>query len=214
MSDKKIDILYVDDEENNLISFKATFRLKYNIMIASSADDAMKILNSKPVEIIITDQRMPNMTGIEFLEKVIEKYPEPVRILLTGYADMNAVIDAVNKGKIYHYLSKPWSEQELDETIKKAYELYRANKEVKEMNSKLAVSNDQLEFLLRQKLLSWVRQRCFLRLYKIRYRPGIPDPFQFPFNQILPEGIPAAGILKTILNAFHKFWNQNMAGVL
>src|SRR6476620_9130642 len=102
MSDKKIDILYVDDEENNLISFKATFRLKYNIMIAVSADAAMKILESKPVEIIITDQRMPNMTGIEFLEKVIEKYPDPVRILLTGYADMNAVIDAVNKGKIYH----------------------------------------------------------------------------------------------------------------
>ncbi len=97
---------------------------------------------------------MPNMTGIEFLEKVIEKYPDPIRILLTGYADMNAVIDAVNKGKIYHYLSKPWSEQELEETIKKAFEVYQANKEIKEMNSKLAVSNDQLEFLLRQKLLS------------------------------------------------------------
>lgn len=154
MSDKKIDILYVDDEENNLISFKATFRLKYNIMIALSADEAIKILDAKPVEIIITDQRMPNMTGIEFLEKIIEKYPDPVRILLTGYADMNAVIDAVNKGKIYHYLSKPWSEQELDETIKKAYEVFKADKEIKEMNSKLAVSNDQLEFLLRQKLLS------------------------------------------------------------
>ncbi len=154
MSDKKIDILYVDDEENNLISFKATFRLKYNIMIAVSADAAMKILETKPVEIIITDQRMPNMTGIEFLEKVIEKYPDPIRILLTGYADMNAVIDAVNKGKIYHYLSKPWSEQELEETIIKAFEVYRANKEIKEMNSKLTVSNDQLEFLLRQKLLS------------------------------------------------------------
>ena len=154
MSDKKIDILYVDDEQNNLISFKATFRLKYNILIAPSADDAIKILETKPVEIIITDQRMPNMTGIEFLEKIIGKYPDPVRILLTGYADMNAVIDAVNKGKIYHYLSKPWSELELDETIKKAYEVYKANKEIKEMNDKLAVSNDQLEFLLRQKLLS------------------------------------------------------------
>ena len=154
MSDKKIDILYVDDEENNLISFKATFRFKYNIMIAPSAAAAMKILESKPVQIIITDQRMPDMTGIEFLEKVIEKYPEPVRVLLTGYADMNAVIDAVNKGKIYHYLSKPWSEQELDETIKKAYEVYRANQDIKDMNSKLEVSNDQLEFLLRQKLLS------------------------------------------------------------
>ena len=154
MSDKKIDILYVDDEENNLISFKATFRLKYNISIAVSADAAMKVLDTKPIEIIITDQRMPNITGIEFLEKVIEKYPDPIRILLTGYADMNAVIDAVNKGKIYHYLSKPWSEQELDETIKKAFEVFESNQKIKEMNSKLAVSNDQLEFLLRQKLLS------------------------------------------------------------
>jgi response regulator RpfG family c-di-GMP phosphodiesterase len=154
MSDKKIDILYVDDEENNLVSFKATFRLKYNVMIASSADAAMKILDMKHVEIIITDQRMPNMTGIEFLEKVLEKYPDPIRILLTGYADMNAVIDAVNKGKIYHYLSKPWSEEELEETIIKAYEVFLANKEIREMNAKLATSNDQLEFLLRQKLLS------------------------------------------------------------
>ncbi len=154
MSDKKIDILYVDDEENNLISFKATFRLKYNIMIALSADEAMNILEKKPVEIIITDQRMPNTTGIEFLEKVIVKYPDPVRILLTGYADMNAVVDAVNKGKIYHYLSKPWSEKELEETIEKAFEVFQASKDVKEMNSKLSVSNDQLEFLLRERLLS------------------------------------------------------------
>ena len=154
MSEKKIDILYVDDEENNLISFKATFRLKYNVTIATSADAAMKILETKFAEIIITDQRMPNMTGIEFLEKIIEKYPDPIRILLTGYADMSAVIDAVNKGKIFHYLNKPWDEKELDETIKKAYEVYKANKEIKEMNAKLALSNDQLEFLLRQKLLS------------------------------------------------------------
>ncbi|HUH32804.1 MAG TPA: response regulator, partial [Daejeonella sp.] len=120
MSDKKINLLYVDDEENNLMSFKATFRLKYNVMIALSAAEAMKVLEKKPVEIIITDQRMPGMTGIEFLEKVQEKYPDPIRILLTGYADMNAVIDAVNKGKIYHYLSKPWNEEVLDSTIKKA----------------------------------------------------------------------------------------------
>lgn len=154
MSDKKIDILYVDDEENNLISLKATFRLKYNILTASGAADAMKILAAKPVQIIITDQRMPDTTGIEFLEKVIEKYPDPVRILLTGYADMNAVIDAVNKGKIYHYLSKPWSQTELDETIQNAFEVYQKNKEIKDLNNKLSVSNDQLEFLLRQKLLS------------------------------------------------------------
>lgn len=154
MSDKKISILYVDDEENNLISFKATFRIKYTVYTAISGDDAMKIMETKPVDVIITDQRMPNMTGVEFLEKVLEKYPDPMRILLTGYADMNAVVDAVNKGKIFHYLAKPWNEEELDMTIKRAYDVYRENQEVKEMNEKLVVSNDQFEFLLRQKLLS------------------------------------------------------------
>jgi response regulator RpfG family c-di-GMP phosphodiesterase len=154
MSGNKINILYVDDEENNLLSFKANFRFKYNVNIAISAEDAMKILETKPVEIIITDQRMPNITGIEFLEKVIEIHPDPIRILLTGYADMNAVIDAVNKGKIYHYLSKPWNEEELDLTISRAFEVYEKNKETKVMNEKLALSNDQLEFLLRQRLLS------------------------------------------------------------
>ncbi|WP_423147107.1 response regulator [Rubrolithibacter danxiaensis] len=154
MADKKINIIYVDDEENNLISFKATFRLKYNITTALSADEAIKIIKTKPVEIIITDQRMPNMTGVEFLEKVLEISPDPMRILLTGYADMNAVIDAVNKGKIFHYLAKPWNEEELDMTINRAYEIYQKNQEIKEMNEKLATSNDQLEFLVRQSLLS------------------------------------------------------------
>lgn len=153
-NNKKISIMYVDDEENNLISFKATFRIKYNVITAISAEEAMKVLASKRVEIIITDQRMPNMTGVEFLEKVIELYPDPMRILLTGYTDMSAVIDAVNKGKIYHYLTKPWNEEELDLTIRGAYEVYQKNQEIKVMNEKLAVSNDQLEFLLRQSLLS------------------------------------------------------------
>lgn len=154
MADKKTTILYVDDEENNLMSFKATFRIKYNVLVALSGDEAMKIMESKPVDIIITDQRMPNMTGVEFLEKVIERFPDPMRLLLTGYADMNAVIDAVNKGKIFHYLTKPWNEEEIDITIKRALEVYHEKKEIKVMNEKLAVSNDQLEFLLRQKLLS------------------------------------------------------------
>ncbi|WP_374165956.1 response regulator [Arcticibacter sp. MXS-1] len=154
MSDKKISILYVDDEENNLISFKATFRLKYQVYTAISGDDAIKILETKPVDIIVTDQRMPNMTGVEFLEKVLVKYPDPMRILLTGYADMGAVVDAVNKGKIFHYLTKPWNEKELDSTIERAYQVYKEKLEIKEMNGKLALSNDQLEFLLRQKLLS------------------------------------------------------------
>lgn len=156
MSDieNKITILYVDDEENNLISFKATFRIKYKIFTATGGDEALKILDQHKVHIIITDQRMPNMTGTEFLEKVLHKHTDPIRILLTGYTDMSALVEAVNKGQIFHYLTKPWNEQELDQTIERAYGIYQEQEKIKKMNEKLALSNDQLEFLLRQKLLS------------------------------------------------------------
>ncbi|MFD2966113.1 response regulator [Sphingobacterium bambusae] len=151
---KKITVLYVDDEENNLISFKATFRLKYQVFTAISGAKALEIVRKNAIDVIITDQRMPEMTGVEFLEEIIKIDPDPMRILLTGYTDMAAVVDAVNKGKIFHYLNKPWSEEELDQTIQRAYELYAERKQILETYSKLEVSNEQLEFLLRQKLLS------------------------------------------------------------
>jgi response regulator RpfG family c-di-GMP phosphodiesterase len=150
----KINILYVDDELNNLVSFKAAFRIKYNILTAISGEEAINLLKKHEVNIIITDQRMPQMTGVEFLENILHEFPDPIRILLTGYADMNAVIDAVNKGKIFHYLTKPWNEEELDMTITRAYEVYKMRMDEKQMNQKLTISNEQLEFLLRQKLLS------------------------------------------------------------
>ncbi|EEI90157.1 response regulator receiver domain protein [Sphingobacterium spiritivorum ATCC 33300] len=154
MENKKIAVLYVDDEENNLLSFKATFRLKYEVHTAISGADAIEIVKKNPVNVIITDQRMPEMTGVEFLEEIIKLDPHPMRILLTGYTDMAAVIDAVNKGKIFHYLNKPWSEEELDQTIIRAYEAYNEREKIIETNSQLETSNEQLEFLLRQKLLS------------------------------------------------------------
>lgn len=151
---KDINILYVDDEDNNLVSFKAVFRVKYNVFTAHSGAEAIDLLSKNDINIIITDQRMPEMTGVEFLENILGKYPDPIRILLTGYADLNAVIDAVNKGKIFHYLSKPWNEDELDMTILRAYDIYKQRQDEKDMSEKLIVTNDQLEFLLRQKLLS------------------------------------------------------------
>ena len=151
---EKISVLYVDDEEHNLVSFKATFRIKYKVYTAISGEEAIKLLDAEHVDIIITDQRMPNMTGVQFLESILDKHPDPMRILLTGYADMGAVVDAVNKGKIFHYLSKPWSEEELDETIQRAFEIFSERKKIKESFSQLEITNEQLEFLLRQKLLS------------------------------------------------------------
>src|ERR1700748_2106431 len=154
MAEKKISILYVDDEENNLFSFKAVFRIKYQVYTAISGEEALKILAEKPIQIVITDQRMPAMTGVELLEKVIPLYPDPIRLLLTGYADMNAVVDAINKGKIFHYLTKPWNEEELDITLNRAYATFLEKERLKLENKELGTSNDQLEFLLRQKLLS------------------------------------------------------------
>jgi response regulator RpfG family c-di-GMP phosphodiesterase len=154
MTAQKINVLYVDDEMNNLVSFKAVFRIKYNVFTAISGEEAIKILDANDIHVIVTDQRMPGMTGVEFLESILDRHPDPMRILLTGYADLNAVIDAVNKGKIFHYLSKPWNEEELDMTIVRAYDIYEQRKEEKIMAEKLSISNNQLEFLLRQKLLS------------------------------------------------------------
>ena len=154
MSAQHIHILYVDDEIHNLNAFKASFRRLYTVFTASSAEDALKVLEKEEIQIIISDQRMPRMTGIEFFESILDKYPEPIRILLTGYADINAVIDAINKGQVYKYFAKPWNDEDLRQNIEKAYEVYALRKENKELTAKLLDVNEKLEFLLRQKLIS------------------------------------------------------------
>ncbi|GAB3221792.1 response regulator [Algoriphagus aestuariicola] len=152
--DEKIRILYVDDEENNLQAFKATFRRDYKIFLAISAKEGEDILAREEVDIIITDQRMPEKTGVEFLESIIPIHPKPIRLLLTGYTDIQAVIDAINKGQVYHYLTKPWEEDYLRTVIKNAFEVYALRRENEKLTSSLLKANEQLEFLLRQNLLS------------------------------------------------------------
>jgi response regulator RpfG family c-di-GMP phosphodiesterase len=154
MSAQHIHILYVDDEVHNLNAFKASFRRSYTVYTAVSAEEAEAVLAKHDVQIIISDQRMPKMTGIEFFESILDRYPEPIRMLLTGYADINAVIDAINKGQVYKYFSKPWNDDELRQNIEKAYEVYALRKENKELTAKLLDVNEKLEFLLRQKLIS------------------------------------------------------------
>jgi len=153
-SDTPINVLYVDDEVHNLNSFKAGFRRKFNVFTAESAVEGRKVLENELIHIIITDQRMPVTTGIEFLESIIPDFPDPIRILLTGYADINAVIDAINKGQVYKYIQKPWMDEDLRINIEKAFEIYSLRKENKELTEALLVANKQLEFLLRQNLLS------------------------------------------------------------
>ncbi len=126
---KKIKVLYIDDEKVNLLAFKSSFRRVYEVYIAENAEEGIAILKQQPIEIIIADQRMPKTTGVAFFESILDIYPNPIRILLTGYSDINAVIDAINKGKVYRYLSKPWVEQELKLIIENAHQLYHLKEE-------------------------------------------------------------------------------------
>jgi response regulator RpfG family c-di-GMP phosphodiesterase len=152
--DVVINVLYVDDEENNLMAFKASFRRYFSIFTAKSSSDAQPILKENDIHILITDQRMPETLGTELLAKAVIDYPDQIRILLTGFADIEALKDAVNRGQIFRYLQKPWNDDELKKTIEESYHIYQIKKEQKEKNEKLVLTNEQLEFMLRQKLLS------------------------------------------------------------
>ena len=119
----KPSILYVDDERDNLTTFKSVFRRHYDLTIASSGAEGLEILKSKKIDLIITDQRMPKMTGIEFLKKTIPDYPEAIRMILTGFGDVKDIIETINEGKVYAYVTKPWHKEELKVMIDNAFKL-------------------------------------------------------------------------------------------
>lgn len=143
-TDKPI-ILYVDDELNNLTGFKATFRRDYKVLTAQSASEAREILRENEPQIIISDQRMPGETGVEFFKSIIDEYPKPVRMLLTGYADIEAVIKAINDGNVYRYITKPWEENDLKLTIESALQFYNTQNELRERNIELEKAYSELE---------------------------------------------------------------------
>lgn len=151
---ENLNILYIDDEVNNLVGFKANFRKFYNVFTAQSAEEGRKILSESSINIIITDQKMPGITGIEFLQSILTEHPDPIRMILTGYTDLETVIDAINKGQVYKYITKPYSADELKVTFDNALEVYNLRQENRELTRKLIIANEQLEFMLRQKLLS------------------------------------------------------------
>lgn len=122
-----INVLYVDDEIFNLNAFKASFRRLFNVHVAQSAIEGRKILETQEINIILTDQRMPVTTGIDFLKSIIPDFPKPVRILLTGYADSNTVIDALHNGYVYQCIQKPWVQDELQHDIEKAFDMYNSS---------------------------------------------------------------------------------------
>lgn len=142
----KIKVLYVDDEINNLLGFKASFRLNYQVLIANNTLEALNHLNKNPdIKIIFCDQRMPDKTGVEFFEEIHTQFPNPIRILLTAYADIEAVIDAINRGHIFRYVKKPWVEEDIISSIEQGNKFYMVNSMLSLKNLELQKAYNELE---------------------------------------------------------------------
>jgi DNA-binding NtrC family response regulator len=124
MATPKHAVLLVDDEPEILFSLRGLLRREFELYTAESGAQALEILKQHPVQVIMTDQRMPQMTGTELLKRSQDECPEAIRIVFTGYADIKAVVDAINQGQIYRYLTKPWDPDELVSVLHQACEHY------------------------------------------------------------------------------------------
>lgn len=120
----KRDILYVDDERDNLIVFEATFEDTFNVYTANNGRKALELLEQRPFPVVIADQRMPVMTGSELFEAMRTRYPHTKRVMLTGYADSNAMLDAINQGQVFYFVKKPWERHVILSILVRAIEAY------------------------------------------------------------------------------------------
>ena len=143
-SSSKTTILYIDDEEDNLSIFKTSFKRDYQIYTALSAEEVLDILQKHEIHIEIADQRMPGTSGIEFFVKIVDDYPDTVRLLVTAYSEKDQIIKAINQGKIYHFLTKPWLLDELKIILAKASEYHYLKSHNRELISSLENKNDLL----------------------------------------------------------------------
>ena len=158
-------ILYVDDEINNLNSFRAALRRYYNVFTAQSGEEGLNICSHNDIQVIVTDQRMPNMTGVQFLQQLPQE-PDNVRIILTGFSDMEAIIDAINTGKVYRYITKPWDKDELKITIDNAVETVLLRRNNKHLIQELQQYNEQLEEKVSLRTLEIEKQKKQLETEK------------------------------------------------
>jgi len=138
-------ILYIDDEEDNLTVFQSTYRRDYDIHMATSGAEGLEIMRKHDMHLVISDQRMPEMTGIEFLEKIIPDYPHCIRMILTGFSDVEAIIQAINKGRVYRYITKPWDKKDMKVTINNALETYELKQQNRNLVNDLKEANRTLE---------------------------------------------------------------------
>ncbi|MDY6837654.1 MAG: response regulator [Thermodesulfobacteriota bacterium] len=185
-------VLCVDDEKNLLNSLKRLLRKEgYTLLTASSGAEGLKMLEERDVHLVICDQRMPEMSGTDFLASVKEKYPDAIRIVLTGYTEVDAITESINKGHVYKFFLKPWNDQSLKLEIKQAleqYDLVQANKslhqKVVEQNEALRRANENLETLVRQRTEDLEIQNQALELSR-----AILEDMPIPIVGVSAEGL-------------------------
>ncbi len=148
-------ILFIDDEPTNLTAFKASFRKYYSVITALSGEEALRLLEQEgPVAAVVSDQRMPGMTGVELLCEVKARYPEPKRILLTGYSDVEAIVRAINEAQAWQYLTKPWVFQDLKLVLDRAVEAWQLGRENQGLREEKAALLLQTAIQEKQHILS------------------------------------------------------------
>jgi two-component system, NtrC family, sensor kinase len=145
--EERIRILFVDDERNVLRSLERTFMdEEYEILTAPSGAEGLSLLQEvTPVQVVISDYRMPQMNGVDFLREVCRLWPDTVRIVLSGYADTAVVISAINEGEVYKFIPKPWNDDELRIAIINALERYSLNKKNIELTNELFIKIEELK---------------------------------------------------------------------
>ncbi len=135
---KRYPILVVDDEQDNLDAFRFNFRKTFDILTATSGPEALQILDEKEVAVIVTDQRMPKMTGVELLREVKSRQPDAVGIILTAFTDVDVLVEAINLGQVYRYITKPWDAKEVRGVLQYAIERFDLQRENKRLAAQLA----------------------------------------------------------------------------
>ena len=146
MNDIKPALLILDDEPNVIKAIKRLlFDTDYKIYTASTSKDAMQIFDEHEIQLVISDYRMPEMNGVEFLSRIKKLYPNTVRMILSGYADVQAVVEAINDGQVYKFIAKPWNDQELLTTIMRAFEQYKLKQENEKLYAELENRNKELQ---------------------------------------------------------------------
>jgi len=143
--DPEKNLLVIDDESSILSSLRRQFRRNYQVHIANSAQEGLEVMKEHSIQVIISDQRMPGLNGSAFFDQVKHDYPDATRLLLTGYADIQAVIEAINDGNIFRYITKPWDPTELDTIVREAFGRHNLIVRNKELVNQLQEANRDLE---------------------------------------------------------------------